>query len=694
MPKEYAKNAILGAYRKYTQQGGSYVSGRAYCGIGYDSKRQFVSRARIRFDLTEFDEMTEAGKVTSIESVRVMIQVDSTNGAGEYVKTFRVRTYVELEDASISMPEYSENMWNALDGYYREHVCTASAGEVFTGMILQISDPKEAQYVAKNGVVIVDDETEELSQFESAAIVITYISPISAPVLTADKDKMNGGAFVGETYVHQPGASFRVSWNYSQEANNAMKSGKVSFLQEGKVLAEFEQSTPEDVVISADLWGELPTEGVIRLYARTEEKGGEYGAATQDIPFRVAYRETVSTSHMPEGSIDSDTDIALAWNNDKIASGDTVCSNPVFWKVWVTAGDSSQGVLIREPKVTVTHEILSGLESILVRIETYYTEDGVVGTYGDNGYTMRLWVRQVAEAGSVSVVTDDYGTVPPLPVVTWESTLQTAFRVKFGEFESGAIFGDATSYAVPMVFQDGTYPVQVSVQDKNGSWRAWTSPIYAVVRNRETDAVCETEIRIQCGRVLLDITGEGDAVWYAIYRDGKLIGQVNYSGMVQFSDPWINGYAVYEVLAVTSDGYYATTGEMPITLVLSDDVLTVSGRDIALRYTEKVPTEYNYKSSEDIKTMHFSKRKYPVAFHTGHFTRSISLAYGDPTGELARVMEEIEGAEVFFRDVEGGSIYGVLNKLNVRRSALGCAVSFEITETDRGDEIQFRREGV
>ena len=131
-----------------------------------------------------------------------------------------------------------------------------------------------------------------------------------------------------------------------------------------------------------------------------------------------------------------------------------------------------------------------------------------------------------------------------------------------------------------------------------------------------------------------------------------------------------------------------------MTLVLSDDVLTVDGQDIALRYTDKMPREYAYKMDEKVSMVHFTGRQYPVAFRSGNCTRSTARADTDPDKGLADVIEACEGSDVFFRDVEGGSIFGVLGKLQVQRGLTGCRVSFEIQETDRGVVGLFVREGV
>lgn len=668
---------------------GSCVAGETLIG----GKVRYTKRGRMFIALDEYDYMLANGLVGVLQRLeltfRVFLAANSEDWSGT-TKEIRIRTYAESPDKPVQTNANYINAWNAMDNYYRERVFSVSLSENFN---IELTDAREIQYVLDNGFGFVDAGA-------GAAVIVctigslTFTAKSTPPEITEDRSTMTGGMFDGGTYVHDPGEDFRFGYTYHQEAGTAMETAVISLIADAAVRYTSTQSTPGALVIPADAWGDLPCVGVIRVVAKTVSVGGRSYQTTQDIPFRVAYREVTPHGIMPEGTVESDTDIALSWDNDIIAEGGTVCSRPVFWKVWVTAGEASQGVLLREPAVNIDHAILAGIESISIRIESFYTEDGVVGTYGDGAFIMRLWVRQVAEAGNVLVETDAFGTVPPLPVVRWESDGQTAVRVRFGDFESGVIFGTQTVYAVPHIFRDGTYPVQISVQGKNGRWSPFTSPVYAVVRNRESLAGCSADIRIQGGRVMLDISGTGDGVWFAVFRDGEFIGQANFNGMVQYSDPWVNGAAVYEVLAIDKNGYYTATGEMPITLVLSADVLTVNGEDTALQYTADAPVSYDYKVAEKVDMVHFSGRKYPVAFRSGNFTKSITLSYADPTGELERVILLAQGLDVFFRDVEGGSIFGVLNNVSVRKNRFGSVVSFTVQETDRGGETRFRREGV
>ncbi len=671
--------------------GSASLEENVYAGVSSDTQREY--RARILFNAEEVDALEAGGAVSTFQKLTIRLNNNAATGDWSGNKTIKIRSYAELPDKGQEGDVFYGSSWEAMDNYYAEHSVTFGKYNTFS---VVVTDPTEVRYILQNGIGIIDTSTG-IAKYDSeiSPSSVTFSSKAASPIISADTTEMTGGYISGEAYIHEPDKTFSVAYTYTQEEGGAMDYATVKVTRGTTVLYSEKQTSPKTVVIPKAAWGDLPAEGNIQITAYTKAVAGLQGKTTKTIPYRVALREVTVETHEQDDVIDSDKDVSLAWNSNVIAHGDASCPAPVYWKVWLQTGDAAKGTKTTTPEVTWNHMDLWGASEVTVRIETFYTEDGVVGTYGDNGYFLRLKVRQVAEAGSITIETDDYGTVPPLPVVSWDAVGQTAFRVRFGTFESGAVFGGETEYAVPRIYEDGVYPVQVSVQDKNGRWTEWTPTEYATVRNRATAVSCTADIRIQEGRVLLDLTGEGAAVWYAIYRNGELIGQIPYSDMAQYTDPWVNGEAIYEVRAVTADRYYATTGEIPMTLVLSDDVLTDgNGNDIVLRYTAEHPRKYVYKTSEKVHMVHFSGKKFPVAFRSGNYTRSITLAYTDPDKTLADLVEACDGSEVFFRDVEGGSIYGVMGRLQTSKSILGCAVSFEITETDRTKTVDFIREGV
>lgn len=110
---------------------------------------------------------------------------------------------------------------------------------------------------------------------------------------------------------------------------------------------------------------------------------------------------------------------------------------------------------------------------------TYYPDTSDFWTTGQE------FTFVVRENPSSSAVTCDG---KPVPTVSWSSSGQAAYQVRFGEYDSGARVGAETSFTVPRIFRDGAYPVQVRTATSAGNWSAWTDVEYAEVANVEPEA--------------------------------------------------------------------------------------------------------------------------------------------------------------------------------------------------------------
>lgn len=115
---------------------------------------------------------------------------------------------------------------------------------------------------------------------------------------------------------------------------------------------------------------------------------------------------------------------------------------------------------------------------------SYYADGDAFWT---SGQTFTYVVR---ENPSASVVTCDG---KPVPTVSWSSSGQAAYQVRFGDYDSGARVGSETSFTVPRIFRDGAYPVQVRTATSAGNWSAWTDTEYMEIQNVEPSGDFPTE---------------------------------------------------------------------------------------------------------------------------------------------------------------------------------------------------------
>lgn len=103
--------------------------------------------------------------------------------------------------------------------------------------------------------------------------------------------------------------------------------------------------------------------------------------------------------------------------------------------------------------------------------------------YGDSsdfwvsGQTFTYVVRD--NPSSSSVTCDG----KPVPTVSWTSVSQAAYQVRFGDYDSGARTGSGTSFTVPRIFEDGSYPARVRTASSTGEWTPWTETEYVTIAN-------------------------------------------------------------------------------------------------------------------------------------------------------------------------------------------------------------------
>ena len=62
----------------------------------------------------------------------------------------------------------------------------------------------------------------------------------------------------------------------------------------------------------------------------------------------------------------------------------------------------------------------------------------------------------------------------PMPTISWTASEQQAFQIRFGNYDTGAIFSNASSYKLPQYFDDNAYALTMRTQNLFGIWSDWT----------------------------------------------------------------------------------------------------------------------------------------------------------------------------------------------------------------------------
>ena len=295
------------------------------------------------------------------------------------------------------------------------------------------------------------------------------------------------------------------------------------------------------------------------------------------------------------------------------------------------------------------------------------------------GQTFSYTVR---ENPSTSTVTADGR---PIPAVSWTSTGQSAYQVRFGDFDSGARAGASTSFVVPQLFADGAYPVQVRTATNAGEWSDWTDTVWESVENVPPSGATVSltgAVSNGCVELAFSLDGTEDAVSFLVYRDGVLIAQTNECAYVDRF-----GEGEYIVRAVmTATRYYAQSSPVTVRLNLPSDLLSTDGGYtwIPLKYTPEAKSQPE-SISTPVTFAYYAGREKPIAVSSGKRARTKSFAYLFTSRVQARLIRELEGHDIAIKTTRGEHIYGVMTELNWGDARLN-AVSFTVRETYRDGE--------
>jgi hypothetical protein len=298
-------------------------------------------------------------------------------------------------------------------------------------------------------------------------------------------------------------------------------------------------------------------------------------------------------------------------------------------------------------------------------------------------YTVDEWGSETfacrVQAGTSSVTCDG----KPQPTLSWTSSSQVAFQVRFDTYDSGAVYSTVTSYTIPKLYTDGTYAVQVRTQASDGQWSEWTDTEYVTIKNVSTAATLS--ISAQTTRHAAVVTWTGTADKFILYRNGTPI----YAGTAKtYTDVLVNGEATYFVRALASSGYYTQGASVTVNAVPQNDCMySIDNAEwIPLMYSLSSRTR-SYSKSAEVTYKHYAGREKPIAYYTGATTRQVSVAYAFKTCTEVEKLNGLIGKTVIYKDTRGGLLTGVLGSVSLTAGTRLYSASFSITEVDVEDEV-------
>lgn len=325
--------------------------------------------------------------------------------------------------------------------------------------------------------------------------------------------------------------------------------------------------------------------------------------------------------------------------------------------------------------------------SFMWRIVPKYVNDTLSAPTQNSQATSRFVYRTNPTTSSVSC------DGKPQPTVSWTSLEQKSYQVRFGDYDSGAVYSSAKSHTVPRFFADGNYPVQVRTQVASGEWSDWSETIYVAITNTAPEDVIALTAERDGDAVKLvwSCTYDKTYIQYIVYRNGvpihKTDGGKKLAGYV---DNLAVGESAYFVRGITSAKNYYQSATKTVDATPATDLLydVEAGTYIRLRYTVSSPTTVTYSRQIGVSYQYFAGRTEPVAIVNGKIERSTTQTYGSRTRALADQIDGMVGRTVLFRDTRGGGIYGVIEQVQTVHGRIH-SVTFTVREVWHNERVEY-----
>lgn len=274
----------------------------------------------------------------------------------------------------------------------------------------------------------------------------------------------------------------------------------------------------------------------------------------------------------------------------------------------------------------------------------------------------------------------------PHPTVSWSSASQIAYQVRFADYDSGAVYGSATSHTIPFVYGSGVYPVQVRTQASGGEWSAWTETEYVTITNTAPAGLVELYADKTARAASLRWMIDGPADAFIVYRNDVPV----YVGLARsFEDAGACGECRYYVRAV-SGGNYIQSNTVVLDVIPARDCMydTNGGRWIDLRYSTS-PRSRGYTETAGVVYKYYAGRKRPVAYLDGTIDRQLTVPYAFKTKAEADLAKSALGHTVIYKDTRGNRLVGILGSVNESVQSRRILHTLTFVEVDYNEEVRY-----
>ena len=588
--------------------------------------------------------------------------------------------------------------------------------------IQDISKP-QAEKILRYGIMISEASTSTsgYAKIRTVSFETNYISRDTPPVIAFVDESEVGGAWNGFNINQDGSAVWRhrieddvtVKLSYTQEAGVALAGYKVWYTPMdaeneedtptlGTNVVVYEEQLPDEndkITIPTSVWRGLTRKWRGRYTQWQYAKVRIWGISATDklsnmLEMQMWIQLSPINTELPAADSVQVTNnpVVLTWAPPTHGYQGFMGSVPSGFRLQYSRDEGATWAILADNLDGDTYTYTIPAETMasgtfMWRVIAKYVDDTYI-TPGVSDYeTSRFVYRTNPTTSSVSC------DGKPQPTVSWTSSEQKSYQVRFGDYDSGAVYSAAKSHTVPRFFADGNYPVQVRTQVASGEWSDWSETIYVAITNTPPDDA-----------ITLTAERDGDAVklvWYCmynatyvqyiVYRNGvpihKTDGGENIAGYV---DNLAVGESAYFVRGITAAKNYYQSETKTVDATPATDLLydVEAGTYIRLRYTVSSPTTVTYSRQIGVSYQYFAGRTEPVAIVNGRIERSTTQTYGSRTRELADRIDAMTGRTVLFRDTRGGGIYGVIEHVQTVHGRIH-SVTFTVREVYHNERVEY-----
>lgn len=646
------------------------------------SRTSYVQRVWFDFSGLWDTAITSSNIVSAVLSVGMTAETDNTDA-------FDIRAYA-YDGITIGDTAAEQGYEACGMGTQMGADCTVSNGATLTATFTAGSDAMATltDNYGKIGLCPVreaeiGDDTSVYAEITVAVLTVEYEDTSAKPVLTDVVWSSPSTEQLMASYTD----SLTVSWKYSHEAALSQAQYQVQMRSEQSDWATVAEavSSASSVVITPDkfpdpyavaavyhirvrcmsstlVWSDWVSAGVVMVFPEAyglSPAGGEIVLAENSIALKwkaqVEYEGTVLTP----SAVPSVFDLQYSSNGGEVWSdltqAYTASVSDGVYTYTAAAGTFPAGVVIWRVRPRVSGHVYD--------------------SWAQESFTVKV------QASTSSVTCNGL----PNPTVSWASSSQIAYQVRFANYDSGAIYGAETSHVIPYIYADGVYPVQVRTQASDGTWSEWTEIEYVTITNKPVvGTITLTAIRSAHAVTLKWIVIKP---WtkYILYRNDVPI----YVGTArEFTDIGATGECRYYVRAMQGN-YYGQSSVKVVDATPAVDCMydMTDEKWIPLKYSSAVRTR-SYSETVNAVYRYYAGRRYPAAFVDGTRDRQLNVSYCFKTLADADTVYAALGHTVLYKDTQGRRIIGLFGGM-----AETVTKRFEhaltIVQTDYTEEVRY-----